>query len=202
MWKVLRTSMQRNGHRLAGILTACWLALPLSVSPEAFALDEAPPRERFEVVVYGATPAGIAAAVSAGQSGRRVLLVEPTGRIGGLVTNGLSHTDFRTFEGLTGTFLDFTRRVERHYAERYGEDSPQVRDSFRGTQAEPHVNLLVFENMLAEQPGVSVRKRLRLLDARLLRARAELRAAAHGEQFTAACSTAAEERYASVARSG
>ena len=53
------------------------------------------------VLVYGATPAGIAAAITAAEDGEKVLLVEPTDRIGGMITCGLSHTDFRTHEGLT-----------------------------------------------------------------------------------------------------
>jgi hypothetical protein len=111
----------------------------------------------YDVLIYGATPAGIAAAIAAAEDGERVLLVEPTRRIGGMVTNGLSHTDFRTFEGLNGAFLDFSKRVEAHYRETYGADSQQVKDCFRGTQAEPKVNLLIFEKMLAEQPKITLR---------------------------------------------
>ena len=115
-----------------------------------------------DVAVYGATPAGIAAAIGAAKEGRRVVLIEPTPRIGGLVTSGLSHTDFHSFESLSGAFLDFSRRVEQHYAKTYGADSPQVRDSFRGTFGEPKVNLAMFEAMLAEQPSITVLKGVRL----------------------------------------
>src|SRR2546430_2240189 len=66
------------------------------------------------VLVYGATPAGIAAAIASAEDGEKVLLVEPTDRIGGMITCGLSHTDFRTVEGLTGAYLQFTKRVEQH----------------------------------------------------------------------------------------
>ncbi|MDZ4685552.1 MAG: FAD-dependent oxidoreductase [Planctomycetaceae bacterium] len=114
-------------------------------------------QEQADVLVYGATPAGIAAAAAAAQDGQSVLLIEPTVRIGGLVTSGLSHTDFRTFEGLTGAFLKFSQRVEAHYARTYGLDSPQVRDSFRGTFGEPKVNLAVFESLLREQPNIILR---------------------------------------------
>jgi hypothetical protein len=115
-----------------------------------------------DVVVYGGTPAGVAAAVEAGKAGLRVLLVEPYRWVGGLVSNGLSHPDFRTFEGLTGFYLDLTRRTHAYYADKYGPDSQQAKDCFRGTHAEPHVNRLVFERMLAEQKAVTVRVRTRL----------------------------------------
>lgn len=118
-----------------------------------------------EVVVYGGTPAGIAAALASAESGDRVLLVEPTRHIGGLVTSGLSHTDFRTYEGLTGAFLAFSRRVEADYRKNYGADSPQLRDCQRGTQAEPHVNERVFEQMLAEHSRLSLQKGWRLARA-------------------------------------
>ena len=109
-----------------------------------------------DVFVFGGTPAGIAAAIGAASDGCSVLLVEPTSRIGGLVTSGLSHTDFHSRESLSGAFLDFARRVETHYATEYGTDSQQVQDCFGGTFAEPKVNLLVFEQMLNEHPEIKI----------------------------------------------
>jgi hypothetical protein len=107
-----------------------------------------------EVLVYGATPGGIAAALAAGADGRSVLLVEPTRRIGGLVTSGLSHTDIRTLEGITGAFADFSRRVEDYYRDMYGADSPEVAACYHGIFGEPKVNLLVFEKMIAEDTNI------------------------------------------------
>ncbi|HVJ47084.1 MAG TPA: FAD-dependent oxidoreductase, partial [Luteolibacter sp.] len=111
-----------------------------------------------DVLVYGATPGGIASAITAAKSGSSVLLVEPTSRIGGLVTSGLSHTDFHSFESLSGTFADLAKRAEAHYIKTYGADSQQVKDSFRGTFTEPKVNLLVLEAMLAEHPKITLAK--------------------------------------------
>ena len=102
------------------------------------------------VLVYGATPAGIAAAIAAAEDGEKVLLVEPADRIGGMITSGLSHADFRTVEGLSGAYLKFTRRIEQHYREAFGADSPQVCDCWHGVFAEPKVNLAVFEKMLGQ----------------------------------------------------
>ena len=125
------------------------------------------PAAKPTVVVYGATPAGIAAALAAGVDGEHVLLVEPTGRVGGLVTAGLSYTDIRTFESLTGTFLEFTSRVATYYRLKYGDDSEQVLACERGIFAEPKVNLAVFEQMLAEQPRVQVVRNTRLAGVRM-----------------------------------
>ena len=44
---------------------------------------------QFDVVVVGGTPGGIAAALSAGRAGRKVLLIEAHRRIGGMSASGL-----------------------------------------------------------------------------------------------------------------
>ncbi len=115
--------------------------------------------EPAEVVVYGATPGGIAAAVAAAKAGRSVHLVEPTARIGGMLTHGLSNADFRSFEALSGFFLEFSRRVEAYYVGKYGAGSPQAAACFRGTHGDPSVNLEVLETMLAELPKIRVWRR-------------------------------------------
>lgn len=156
-----------------------------------------PALSRCDVLVYGGTPGGIAAAIAASRGGARVVLVEPTRHVGGLMTSGLSHTDFRTYEGLSGLFLDFARRVETQYREAYGADSEQVRACRRGTHAEPHVNERVFEQMLAEQPSLTVLKGLRL--ASLQRGEtAETRRTITRVAFTNADGGAHEEFEASV----
>lgn len=111
---------------------------------------------RCGVAVYGGTPAGIAAALAAADDGESVLLVEPTRRVGGLVTSGLSHTDFHAAEGLTGAFLDFAGRVESYYAAKYGRDSQQLKDCWYGVFAELHVNLAVFNELLEERKQIRV----------------------------------------------
>lgn len=117
--------------------------------------------EDFDVVVVGATPSGVAAAFNAAREGARTALVEETIHIGGLASGGLSNTDFRDFESVGGTFLEFMKRVEGYYARTHGADSQQVRDSVLGGYYEPRVARLVFEEMLAEQK-VSVHRQLRL----------------------------------------
>ncbi|CAN5654171.1 FAD-dependent oxidoreductase [soil metagenome] len=125
--------------------------------------DELSPRS-VDVLVYGGTPAGIASAIAASREGASVLLVEPTRHVGGMATSGLSHPDFRTFEGITGAFNDFRNRIEPFYREEYGEDSQQFRDCLRGTHGEPHVNERIFEQMLSGASGVSVAKGSTLTD--------------------------------------
>ncbi|HEV7280099.1 MAG TPA: FAD-dependent oxidoreductase [Pirellulaceae bacterium] len=154
--------------RSVGVFATLLFALAM---PFATVAAQEPPiaaeAQTYDVLIYGATPAGIAAAVQAAQSEStrgeaRVVLVEPTGHVGGMTTSGLLHVDYRTYEGVTGFYLAFTRRVEAHYRDKYGADSEQLATSRRGTHAEPHVNELVFEAMLAEAKSVTVVKNLRL----------------------------------------
>jgi len=118
-----------------------------------------------DVVIYGATPGGIAAAIAAAKGGHSVLLAEPTIRIGGMTTNGLSHPDFRAFEALTGAYWELTQRTLAYYSKTYGADSVQVKDTFRGTHAEPKVNVLLFQQMLAEHPKITVKTQWILVNA-------------------------------------
>lgn len=142
-----------------------WICVLLLIFTSRLQADER--TVTVDAMVYTATPAGIASAISAGSGGHKVLLIEPTDRIGGMTTNGLSHTDFRTFEGISGTYLDFCKRIKGYYAKKYGAEAKQVKDCFRGTHGEPHVNRIVFEKMLAEVPSVQVRKRLVLKSVQL-----------------------------------
>ncbi|MCX6982051.1 MAG: FAD-dependent oxidoreductase [Verrucomicrobia bacterium] len=96
-----------------------------------------------------------------------MLLVEATDRIGGMITSGLSHTGFRSREGLTGAYLKFSTRVDQHYRDAFGTDSPQVRDCWNGVFAEPKVNLAVFEKMISEQPNITLWKNRRVFGTRL-----------------------------------
>jgi len=69
----------------------------------------------FDVVVYGGTAGGAMAAVSAGREGKRAVLLEPGKHVGGMLTGGLSFTDYGKQEVIGGYSLEFFRRISRHY---------------------------------------------------------------------------------------
>jgi hypothetical protein len=104
----------------------------------------------YDVLVYGATPAGIAAAVSASREGARVVLLEESAHVGGMTAGGMSNTDFRTFEAVQGWYREYMDRVVAYYSAEYGPDSRQVKDCAYGAWAEPKVTQLIFQRMLAE----------------------------------------------------
>ncbi len=111
---------------------------------------------RPDLIVLGATPGGITAAIAAAREGRTVLLLERSRHIGGLPANGLGATDIATRGVAGGLFKEFTARNLAFYVEKYGADSGQVRDCGDGFHFEPSVAEGVLEEMLAEHPSITV----------------------------------------------
>ena len=99
--------------------------------------------EKFDVVVYGGTAGGVIAAVSAAREGLKVALLEPGRHLGGMVSGGLSWTDFGRKEIIGGYALEFYWRAGRHYEMfRYGQELAWMH--------EPHVAEDIFRAMLRE----------------------------------------------------
>jgi len=69
----------------------------------------------YDVVVYGGTAAGVAAAVQARRMGCGVALIEPTRRLGGLTSGGLGQTDIGNKAAFGGLSRQFYRDVMAHY---------------------------------------------------------------------------------------
>ncbi|MDQ7263542.1 FAD-dependent oxidoreductase [Paracoccus sp. PS-1] len=70
----------------------------------------------YDFLVYRATPAGIVAAITAARLKLRTLLVEPSGRVGGMMTSGLNAADTLNSGLITGVPLEFFRAVRDEYA--------------------------------------------------------------------------------------
>ena len=69
------------------------------------------------VVIYGGTSAGIAAAVQATRMGMKATVVEPSWRIGGLTTGGLGQTDIGAKSAFGGLALSFYQDIFKWYAD-------------------------------------------------------------------------------------
>jgi FAD dependent oxidoreductase len=65
----------------------------------------------WDLVVYGATPAGITAAIAAAREHAKVVLLEPTHHVGGMTANGLGVSDVGIKDTIGGLALDFFRRL-------------------------------------------------------------------------------------------
>jgi len=111
--------------------------------------------QSYDVVVYGATASGVAAAVAAGRQGARVALVEPGTHLGGMVSGGLGHTDTGRKETIGGLSLEFFKRVGRHYGQPITWDfEPHVaEDVFKAMAREAKVNV-VYNSRLREHGAV------------------------------------------------
>jgi hypothetical protein len=97
-----------------------------------------------DVVVYGATAAGVMAAVAAAVCGASVRLVEPGRHVGGMVSGGLGWTDVGSTRAIGGLARVFYQLVAAHYG------APLF--ALRGP--EPHVAERLLGRML-ETAGVA-----------------------------------------------
>lgn len=68
-----------------------------------------------DVVVYGATSAGVIAAYTAKKMGKSVVLIEAGGHLGGMTSGGLGYTDIGNKYAITGLSHDFYRKIGKHY---------------------------------------------------------------------------------------
>jgi hypothetical protein len=136
------------------------IAVSLTIAPPLHA-DETPR----DVVVYGGTSGGVAAAVGAGRAGKSVVLIEPGKHLGGLTSGGLGATDHGKPESVGGISREFYQRVRKHYADpaawKYErpEDYRSTQYAYDGDDVmwffEPHVAEWIFADMLREA-GVRV----------------------------------------------
>ena len=108
-----------------------------------------------DVLVCGATPGGIAAAITAARMGHQVVLAEYEDHIGGILANGLTNTDLDSVHraAVGGFFNQFTDRIVEHYRiiDAGNPEMPNVRVCRDGFAYEPRVAEAVFNQFVAEQ---------------------------------------------------
>jgi hypothetical protein len=114
-------------------------------------------RAETDIVVYGGTSAGVAAAVQAKKMGRSVVLIEPGRHLGGLTSGGLGATDAGNHAVIGGLSREFYQRIKKHY----DQDCAWKWEAKKTTKQdalwhfEPHVAEQIFRDMLREA-GVEV----------------------------------------------
>lgn len=133
--------------------------------------------KEWDVVIYGASSAGVIAAVEAANRGRSVIIVEPSNHIGGLTSGGLGQTDIGV-EGeggaIGGLSFDFYRKIRQHYTndqswnhqtwDEYMNRSTRLTANSQGMFGfEPKVARRIYEEMLrASGIQVVLKDRIRL----------------------------------------
>ncbi len=119
---------------------------------------------QYDLVIYGATSAGVIAAVQARRMGKSVVVVGPDTHLGGLSSGGLGFTDTGNKAVIGGLAREFYHRIWRHYqapgawkwqrpAEygNKGQGTPAIDGANRTMWIfEPHVAERVFEDLVAE----------------------------------------------------
>jgi hypothetical protein len=121
----------------------------------------------YDLVVYGGTSGGIAAAVQAKRMGKSVILIEPSARIGGLTTGGLGQTDIGNKQAIGGFSREFYEGIKTYYddpanwkfqTQQEYQDGGQTRTE-KGETAmwtfEPSAALRIYDGFIAEH-GVEV----------------------------------------------
>ena len=68
-----------------------------------------------DIIIYGGTSAGVAAAIQASRVGKSVILIEPTNRLGGLTTGGLGQTDIGNKQAIGGISREFYENIKKYY---------------------------------------------------------------------------------------
>ncbi|HKL32151.1 MAG TPA: FAD-dependent oxidoreductase [Tangfeifania sp.] len=71
--------------------------------------------KQYDIVIYGGTSAGIAAAIQSSRMGKSVVIIEPTNRIGGLTTGGLGQTDIGNKQAIGGISREFYQNIKKYY---------------------------------------------------------------------------------------
>lgn len=147
-------------------------ALCLSALPASAEVIEA------DIVIFGGTSGGVAAAVQARRMGKSVAVAEWTPHLGGLTTGGLGATDIGNKAAIGGIAREFYEAIATRYddpaawtlqkqpnpEDRRGKSKDPIAEATgRATQwtFEPHVAMQVYQKWLADA-GVQVRLKEKL----------------------------------------
>lgn len=119
--------------------------------------------KKYDIVVYGGTSAGVAAAIQASRMGKSVVLIEPTNRVGGLTTGGLGQTDIGNKQAIGGISREFYENIKKYYDDPKNWKWQKRSDYIDGGQTrteegeasmwtfEPSAALSVYKEMMAKE---------------------------------------------------
>lgn len=120
---------------LVGTLGASFLTAQAETSWQSFGCEnlakkvrqsQVKDQARFDVIVYGGTPAGVAAAKSAADLGKKVLILSESGLFGGAISNGVGATDLGSLESNVGLAKRYLEDLNRFYRTQDYRSEPKV----------------------------------------------------------------------------
>jgi FAD dependent oxidoreductase len=100
---------------LAMSMAVLLVASAQAVTTPASAAGPGGVRVNRDVVVYGGTPAGVAAAIAAHRTGARVTLLAEGKTVGGTMSNGISASDIGSAAAVSGLADEFFDRIRTYY---------------------------------------------------------------------------------------
>jgi hypothetical protein len=117
--------------------------------------------DKYDVIIYGATSAGVMAGVQVARMGYSVAVIEPGNHVGGMTSNGLGWVDISKPQTIGGLAKEYFHRIWEHYQrddawkwepKRFLTDQMGSLTFYKQTMwlLEPHVGELIFENMIKE----------------------------------------------------
>jgi len=120
-----------------------------------------------DLTIFGATPSGIASAVTAGRKGLKVALISSNDQLGGILTNGLGAMD-QLYNGFRSPLnKEIKENIIDFYINKYGENSEQVKvckgfdngvDGVNRLTFEPHVAQIVLNNIVENNKQIKIFK--------------------------------------------
>ncbi len=154
---------------------------------------------QYEIVIYGGTAAGITAAIQAAKMNKKVVLIEPTGHLGGMSVEGLggsdidNHLEFTNSSAIGGLALEFYHRIAKSYGREVAWENAvknRIKDPslwrFESSVAErvfndwiKEYNIRIFLNHRLTETANAVRKK----GAKIFHIRTENGAVFKGEIF-------------------
>ena len=114
---------------------------------------------QYDLVVYGATPGGVACAIRGAREGLNVQLVSHTEHLGGMLSNGLSTMDTLYNGGRSPLYDELRTGIYSYYLLKYGENSPQYKATQPGhpkTRYEAHVVESLINELLKKESRISL----------------------------------------------
>ena len=147
-------------------------ALLLAISLQAKVASEdsvtaQTPTSDYDVAVIGGTPAGIAAAIAAGRTGKTVILIEQSPVLGGMLSSGVIRLDDLYVESNSGVMEEFRQRVKVYHRTELAED-PLVKAHLtrdprfpwnvaEGRAWQPHTAARIYAEIVAEVGAITTR---------------------------------------------